>query len=343
MDIFHSKSNPSVGNELRKASSDGVENDEQGTPAADTAESQGEIESRADDGAADEGNDEDDDGGDSAGDDEDCDWEEEEEEEEDTSIPKYTAAELASFFLDFYTFLGTLHYDPADLRIPPPEGWPALPEDGPANYRSAFATEVIRRLPYFYSNAAIHYKSALMDYSTMDPKYFDPDDPVEPDYLDLYSDRQDGPADMADVVQIASGHESGGRDFFLNTHAGEICEEVIRCDGLGPYDVRDWMRDMKEAYRSLALVPCVGRVTIEADRVPERGDEIAEAEVRAQDERWGTNLDVQYVRQVYRRHGWPDAFRREEAMAVIDGLVEDMRETRGNWEEEAEWNLTTGM
>ena len=30
-------------------------------------------------------------------------------------------------------------------------------------------------------------------------------------------------------------------------------------------------------------------------------------------------------------------------MAVIDGLVEDMRETRGNWEEEAEWNLTTGM
>jgi hypothetical protein len=38
-----------------------------------------------------------------------------------------------------------------------------------------------------------------------------------------------------------------------------------------------------------------------------------------------------FFRQVYREFGWPDAFRVEEAMRVVDELVASMEE-RGEWE-----------
>jgi hypothetical protein len=80
-----------------------------------------------------------------------------------SSSPAYTAEELAATFLDFYIFLTTLHYDAADLKIPPPEGWPNLTPEHLASYKSSFAIEVLRRLPYFDSEATIHYKSDLID------------------------------------------------------------------------------------------------------------------------------------------------------------------------------------
>jgi len=138
---------------------------------------------------------------------------------------------------------------------------------------------------------------------------------------------------------IAQGYESGGRDFWLNVQHGEIMEDMIRCDWVGSFDVKGFFDRMKEDYRSLNLIPCLGRTTNDlASRTPERSDEIDVEEVRAQTEHWGTDLDVQYVRQIYRKHGWPDAFRRDEATAAIDELMESMSERNSQWEPEFHWN-----
>src|ERR1700712_426602 len=84
--------------------------------------------------------------------------------------PKYTVDELAAIFLDFYTFLTTLHYDAADLKVPPPEGWGDIIPSSDSTTKSPFATEVLRHLPYFRSKAAINYKSGLIDYTFIIPE-----------------------------------------------------------------------------------------------------------------------------------------------------------------------------
>ncbi|EEP77764.1 conserved hypothetical protein [Uncinocarpus reesii 1704] len=229
--------------------------------------------------------------------------------------PKYTPAELAEIFLDFYTSLTTLHYNPADLKIAPSEGWPNFTPEICGDWKSDHAIEVLRRLPYFNSRAAIHYKSELIDYTSLDPVHF-----TQPDYreegMEWWS--TEGEADPIHIFCIAEGHESFGRTLFLDTMAGEITEHRVRSDQLDPVDVRTFFNDLKEKHRSLTLIPLDGRETIEADEVDERTDEISEDEVGAQTETWATDLDIQYLRQLYRQYGWPDAFRREEAHHAIN-------------------------
>lgn len=238
-------------------------------------------------------------------------------------LPRYTPEELAAIFLDFYQFLTTLHYKPEDLKVPPAEGWgDRIPSYG----KSDFAVEVLRRLPYLNSDelAAIHYKSTLLDYTTLPHDFFTRG---EKDTADEYYDflREDYDVDPADVVFIATGYESGGRELLLDVLRGEIAEDIIRCDNISGVDVKEYFATLKEDYRSLRLIPCAGNVTIEAQDVPERDKEITEAEVRAQSKSWWTDLDAQYVRQAYRSHGWPDAFRREEAFKVVRELSETAR------------------
>jgi len=248
-----------------------------------------------------------------------------------SSTPPYTPDELAAIFLDFYTFLTTLHYDAADLKIPPPDGWPGLTLESCAGWKTDYAIEVLRRLPYFKRRAAIHYKSELIDYTSLGPERF-----TEPDYreagLEFWSHRGEEDVDPIHVFCIAEGRESFGRQLFLDVKHGEITEDMIRAQQLDPDDVGSYFEKLKEGYQSLQLIPCVGRVTIEADSVDERANLISEEEFRAQTEEWGTDLDIQYLRQLYRQHGWPDAFRHEDAKKAVDELVHSIVEQRGDWE-----------
>ena len=242
------------------------------------------------------------------------------------SSPPYTPEELAAIFLDFYTFLTTLHYDAADLKIPPPEGWPELTHDIPVGWKSSYTIEVLRHLPYFNSEAAIHYKSALIDYTSHEGREIITQDD---DYL--RSTCEDDDTNPVHVIFIARGDESNGRDLLLDVQHGHILE-AIRCWPVNTDDVRSYFDDMKEDYRRLKLIPCVGHVTIEAAEVDERLDRISEEEIRAQTEHWGTNLDIQYIRQLYRQHGWPDAFRKDDAQKALDELEESIVDTRNWWE-----------
>ncbi|KAH7109175.1 hypothetical protein B0J13DRAFT_591287 [Dactylonectria estremocensis] len=182
-----------------------------------------------------------------------------------SSNPRYTVEELVTIFLNFYTFLTTLHYDAADLKIPPPEGWPSL------------TPEVTRHLPYFDEN-------------------------------------------------------SKARQLSLNVIDSEITECMIRADQLDAVDVKSYFNTLKKAYRSLKLIPCPGRITIEAWNIEDQAGEITEEQICAQTDNWKTDLYIQYLRQIYRQLGWPDAFRKDEATEVVNKLMDSIIEQHGDWE-----------
>lgn len=239
----------------------------------------------------------------------------------------YTPSEYKEIFLDFYTFLTTLHYDPADLKIPPPEGWPNITTKICEGYKPETAIDVLRHLPYFESQEGvdIHYKSFLIDYSSRHHSQWGDGD-WRDDMLDNYCEEAEPKRDPEHVIYLALGHESGGRDLLLDTQRGEIIEEMIRMGHAGSDDIKVFFADLKEAYRSLKLIPCEGTDTMEAWGVEERDEKITAEEVNAQTEKcWGTDLDVQYTRQIYREHGWPDAFRKEDAEKALD----EAKEARG--------------
>ncbi|CZR38283.1 uncharacterized protein FPRO_06526 [Fusarium proliferatum ET1] len=81
------------------------------------------------------------------------------------SCPRLTPDELRALFIGFCTFLTTLHYDKSYLKIPPPTGWPELTPESCAHFKSDYAIQAIRHLPYFDSTYIeyVHYKSKLFD------------------------------------------------------------------------------------------------------------------------------------------------------------------------------------
>jgi hypothetical protein len=108
-----------------------------------------------------------------------------------------------------------------------------------------------------------------------------------------------------------------------------VCRNHYGQQGL--FDIAEYFEGLRDELRELMLVPAVGRFTIEVESMEERPIEIGEEQVRGQFEEWETEVDVGWVRQVYRRHGWPDTFRGEEAMRVVDEMLESLPEQRGEW------------
>lgn len=249
---------------------------------------------------------------------------------DEEELPVYSASEIAAVLLDFFTFLTTLHCHPEDIVVPPPGGWPSYTPENCAGFKSDFAIEVLRNLPYLDSRASdhsdslgqIHYKSHLVDYTTFDVELL-----TDHDYLWVGDqDSEDEEAVPDHAFQFAKGFESGGRTLFLDVLEGKVFEVEIRCDAFDE-DLEDYFEDLKEKYRNLELIPCPGEKMIEVSAwglgPEEPGEVVSEEEVLMQtDMIWGTHLDIRYTRQLYRAYGWPNAFRRDEALREIGGLIE---------------------
>ncbi|RSL92422.1 hypothetical protein CDV31_015166 [Fusarium ambrosium] len=248
----------------------------------------------------------------------------------DAGGPRYTPEELGALFLDFYKFLTTLHYDEADLKVPPPGGWPQMTPESCLHFKSDYAIEVLRHLPYFDSKctAYIHFKSRLIDFAAFTSQDYEKHKNNH-EGLEFWSD--EGQVNPSDVVCIAVGGESFARQLWLNVKDCEIHEDMVAGDMLDAVQVEAFFENLKEQYRSLKLIPGRGRITIEAGKMAEREDRILTEEVRNQTGEWGTELDIQYVRQIYRQHGWPDAFRKEEAFRAIDDWIDPLYESRYEW------------
>ncbi|VBB75931.1 Putative protein of unknown function [Podospora comata] len=261
----------------------------------------------------------------------------------------YTTQEYTAMFLSYYKFLTTLHYSPSDLKIPPPQGWPNLTREAgmPRYYKTDFAVEVMRHLPYLGGNHHYEYKSIMIDYSTLNPRtsmWFQPnglgnypkDDWWEHAWpYDLPAGQKPPRGDS--LIPLTVGWESGGIVLILDVQRGKIIEEELRCDSK-MYDAQEYFDMMTCKFRNLERVPCDGRILGEFGEMKERQEPVTEEEFLGQDpnEGWGTDLDKAYIKQLYREHGWPDNFLREECFWVVNDLMEMVMETRDDeWEA---WN-----
>ncbi|CAG7562526.1 unnamed protein product [Fusarium equiseti] len=257
----------------------------------------------------------------------------------------YSTKQVAETLLNFYQFLTTLHYDAKYLKTPPPEGWPGL--DPLLNHlaRSDKVGEVMKHIPYFDNDCTsyIHFKSRFVDYPNL------PEDCFE-DVMDwrlnsdnrTWSTRRETFVDFYDFFPLALGRETWGRHIWLNVRDGEIMQEDNKVQDVEPVDLKEYLEGLKQAYINLNLIPCRGRLILEVTKdvseLPD-GQRITEEEVIAQDEEWETELDIQYIRQLYRDFGWPNAFKRDEAFDAVDKLMDKIRDRREEWElDYEEWN-----
>lgn len=165
----------------------------------------------------------------------------------------------------------------------------------------------------------MHQKCKLLDYTIFKRRYFDiRHQDIDDEEWWSTTER----IDAGYIVQLAAGYESGGREIFLNVFDGEIIESFIRADIGDPMSLEDWIDRMKDAYCRLQLLPCPGKITLDCTDVPEyENGRIMQDEIKAQTGDWPTNLDIQYVRQVYRDHGWPNAFQRDAAFSYMRDLL----------------------
>ena len=110
--------------------------------------------------------------------------------------------------------------------------------------------------------------------------------------------------DRTNLIGIAEGYESMGREFTLDVFKGVVYDDQIRCNFLGGSDVEDFFQQLQEKFEKLELVPIRGEM-LEGDSDDE---------------------EVNEFREVYRSHGWPgDDFRKEEALAAVE-VVRQRRE-----------------
>ncbi|CVK86486.1 uncharacterized protein FMAN_06243 [Fusarium mangiferae] len=183
--------------------------------------------------------------------------------------PRLTPDEPRTLFIDFYTFLTTLHYDNTCIEY-------------------------------------VHYKSKLLDLTAFNLDDFEKHKNYHQDWEFWSSEGEQ--TDPSDVVCIAVGHESFSRELWLNAKDCEIFEDFHAGDMLDAVPVEDFFSSLKEQYQSLKLTPGKSRITIEAENVPEHGGEVKEQDVTDQIEEWGTDLEVQYVSQIYQDHGSTGSF-----------------------------------
>ncbi|XEV01840.1 hypothetical protein FSHL1_007127 [Fusarium sambucinum] len=191
--------------------------------------------------------------------------------QDDEEDDEGSETELVAIILDFYNFLATLHFDAANLKTAPPEGWPSLtPEVLSILDKSEYVLDLIHHIPYFkqsFWSIGFLYKSQLCDIPEYTLKGFEEEMWCAEDY-EFVSTR--GEADGRHFIRLAEGRESGGREVWLNAKDGEIVDSDIRGDSEDPVDIQVYFNSLKERYRKLELFPGPpDSVTQEYEEMPE--------------------------------------------------------------------------
>ncbi|KAJ4313094.1 hypothetical protein N0V94_007128 [Neodidymelliopsis sp. IMI 364377] len=90
---------------------------------------------------------------------------------------------LVAIIGDFYKFLTTFYIPVSALKYPPPEGWQNItPETTKGFPRSPIVIDLLKHLPYIDEKESrnmitnIHYKSDVVDYSTVEPHQWTEED-----------------------------------------------------------------------------------------------------------------------------------------------------------------------
>ncbi|ATY60557.1 hypothetical protein A9K55_006901 [Cordyceps militaris] len=239
--------------------------------------------------------------------------------------PLHTPQQMAALLLDLYTFLTTLHLDPADLKAAPADGWPDLTPEDCAHFRGDYALQVLRHLPYLGGRAPqyLHYQCEVVDYTAVDRAWF-VEHHMDSDTDEWWSTLSQVPAAWMLPLALGVGREASS--FYLNVVDAEVCEVVSGLGDDGPKPLAAWVDEMKQLFACLRLIPCDGKLMLVCEEVEDTEERIGEDQFRAEEGCFPTDLDVRFIRQVYREYGWPERFRYKEAMAYLLPVVEEIAE-----------------
>lgn len=245
--------------------------------------------------------------------------------------PPFSPRQLGDIVLSYYRFLTTLTFNPKHLHVPPESGWPELTDDYCAHFKSPYALETLRHLPFWASDEnylehlQVHeYKGLFVNYLALQTEGFaEFDTKIFPTYEGFRTDGQDmqDRPDRTDCILLAIHHSTLGVGIVLDTKRGIIYEDAI---DVTSHDVEEYFQQLRHKFNSLQLIPgCVlGDETFDGHFVDETTKHITEQDVLSQQgEMWGTILDRQFVRQIYRQYGWPHQFRKEEASATLEKVI----------------------
>ena len=129
-------------------------------------------------------------------------------------------------------------------------------------------------------------------------------------------------------VVLAEGHESNGVNLLLDTMSGMIFEEVIGAYSGKTLYTKTFFKEKKREYMNCELLFIPGDDPILIENQPTSECLESEDEATATEPSFPgtpflrTNMDSQWIRHLYRSHGWPSrAWKKDEGLAAIADYV----------------------
>lgn len=249
-----------------------------------------------------------------------------------TQIEAAIRDNLVAPFYEYYHFLGTLHLPEAAIKHPPRGGWPNITRETCSGFgKTDFAVDVLRHLPFIAEDGGrnyhnVDYKSNVVDYSTATCETF-AEEEIQTGLMLGYG--MEGPA-VEHTLVIALGYESGGVELHFDTRSGVMYEEIVRVGGDVHLPVREYLEAKMKQCRELQQVFVPGEdparggsgkevgpydaAAMEEEGEPSRPDELFDME---------SEVDLQWVRHLHRKFGWPgEGWRKEEGLKAIREYAE---------------------
>lgn len=235
-------------------------------------------------------------------------------------------------FYEYYHFLGRLHIPESAIRHPPPGGWPNITRETCTEFgKTDFVVDVLRHLPFIAEDGRqnfhnIDYKSNAVDYSTATRETF-ADEEIQSGLILTYGTQ--GPV-VEHTLVIAIGYESGGVELYFDTRSGVMYEEIVRVGGDVHLPVREYFEMKMDQCRELQQVFVPG----EDPAWGGFGEEVGPYDAAAMEESgepslpdelfdMGSDEDLEWVRHLYRKFGWPgEDWRKEEGLKAITEYAE---------------------
>jgi hypothetical protein len=110
---------------------------------------------------------------------------------------------------------------------------------------------------------------------------------------------------LTNMLCLATGYESGGRNLVLDVFNGIIHEDIVRCDSLSGVWVEDFFDNLRGKYERLEHVPVRGEFYEDVGDIEDEGGE---------DEDEGKQF-----KRIYQKFPWPgEEYRKDEAMAAVE-------------------------
>lgn len=274
---------------------------------------------------------------------------------------------LVAPFYTYYAFLGTLHLPNPDsaIRLPPPGGWPHITRDICAATgfgKTNFAADVLRHLPSVQDDRRQNthntdFRSSALDYSLSSPwslpaREFLSDVTVQQGLMKVHEVA--GPTGLAHTLVVARAQGTGGVELYLDTWTGVVHELLVnvRSGGGGGVSlpVREYFAYKTRQCRELRQVFVPGQDGywggLDAEEAPYDAAAMEEAgggRPSHPDDVFrleGDKGDLEWVRHLYRKFGWPgEGWRKEDCMKAIAEYVE----SRNGVEEDSDDGCMAGV